>query len=93
MYISDDIAYAGDPTPLLKVNSIQPLEQHRLKVQFSNGECRIFDCVPLLSMPAFAPLADETLFRSVVLEHGIPVWNDGDIDIAPELLYEKGISA
>ena len=44
---------------------------------------------PLLKEAAFAPLSDEDVFRGVYIDYGVTVWNDGDIDIAPEYLYEK----
>ncbi|MBR1584414.1 MAG: DUF2442 domain-containing protein [Clostridia bacterium] len=90
MYIKNGIAYAGKETPLLKVVSVRPMDGHKLWARFSNGEARVFDFTPKLSSPAFAPLKDEQLFRSVYLEYGVTVWNDGDIDIAPEYLYEHG---
>ena len=49
------------------------------------------DFTPLLKTPAFAPLADEEVFRSVYIDRGVTVWNDGEIDIAPEFLYEHGV--
>jgi len=36
-------------------------------------------------------LKDEQLFRQVYIDYGVPVWNDGEIDIAPEALYEQGL--
>ena len=42
-------------------------------------------------MPEFAPLADINIFKGVYIDYGVPVWNDGDIDIAPETLYEQSI--
>ena len=80
MYIVDGIAYAGDPAPMIKV-------------RFSTGTAKIMDFRPLLKTPAFAPLADEEVFRSVYIDRGIAVWNDGEIDIAPEYLYEHGVDA
>jgi hypothetical protein len=88
VYILNDIAYAGEPAPILRISGVRPLEDYRLWVRFSNGEARIFDCKPLLSSPAFAPLADPDTFKSVYIDYGVTVWNDGDIDIAPEHLYE-----
>ena len=35
----------------------------------------------------------KTLFNAVSLDHGIPVWQNGDIDISPEYLYENGKTA
>ena len=31
------------------------------------------------------------LFKQVYIDYGVPVWNDGDIDIAPEKVYREGI--
>lgn len=93
MYIVNGIAYAGDPAPAIKVCGIRPLANHRLWVRFSTGEAKVFDFTPLLSSPAFAPLADPEIFAGVYIDYGVPVWNDGDIDIAPELLYQQGENA
>ena len=93
MYVQNGIAYAGEPALEIKVCGIRPLENHRLWVRFNNGEAKIFDFSPLLSLPAFRPLQDEKTFREVYIDYGVPVWNDGDIDIAPETLYEQGVTA
>lgn len=90
--IRNGIAYAGELAPQLTVSSVKPLSGHRLWVRFNTGEERIFDFTPLLNCPAFAPLADEDVFRSVRIEYGMPTWNDGEIDIAPEALYERGVA-
>lgn len=92
MYIENEIAYAGEKKPLIKVSGIRPLENHILWVRFNTGEIKIFDFKPLLTMPAFEPLKDENVWRGVYIDYGCPVWNDGDIDIAPEALYRDGLS-
>ena len=92
MYIIDGIAYAGEPKPALRVRSVQPLTDHILKVSFSTGETKQVDFKPLLSTPAFAPLVDERLFNAVYVDYGCPVWDDGNIDIAPEYLYQNGVA-
>lgn len=86
----DDNIEAGKPQPLLKVIEVSPLDGYKLKVQFSTGELKIFDFTPLLGAPAFQPLQDEALFKSVYLDHGIASWAGGEIDIAPEKLYADG---
>ncbi len=93
MYIKNGIAYAGEQTPPLKISGVRPLADHRLWVRFSTGEAKIVDCTPLLQSPCFAPLKDEAAFRDVYIDYGVTVWNDGDIDIAPEYLYENGVTA
>lgn len=44
----------------------------------------------MLDRPAFRPLADETVFRAVSIDHGVVSWMDGEIDISPEWLYVHG---
>ncbi len=90
MYVVDGIAHAEEPTPILRVSGVRPLSDFCLWVRFNNGEARVFDLSPLLSLPVYAPLADPDTFRSVYLDYGVPAWNDGEIDIAPELLYDQG---
>lgn len=91
MYIVDGIAYAGESTPVLKISGVRPMEDYKLWVRFSNGEAKIFDFKPMLVQPAFAPLADKAVFAGVYIDYGIPVWNDGDIDISPKFLYEHAV--
>lgn len=93
MYVVNGIAYAGEQKPLLKVSGVRPMEDYRLWVRFNTGEAKVFDFKPLLDRPAFASLSDMAVFNSVYIDYGVPVWNDGDIDIAPEALYEHGINA
>lgn len=73
LYRVNGIAYAGEEAPMLKVNGVRPLENYKLWIRFNTGEARIFDFTPLLSKPAFAPLADMSVFRGVYIDYGIPV--------------------
>jgi len=93
MYVVDGIAYAGTPAKEVKVYGVRPLDNWMLWVRFSTGEAKLYDCKPLLKYKAFEPLKDIETFRGVYIDYGVVVWNDGDIDIAPEELYEKGVSA
>lgn len=93
MYIVDGIAYAGEPKQPLKVCGVRPLDDFLLWVRFNNGEAKIYDFKPLIDLPVFKPLADVNVFRNVYIDYNTAVWNNGDIDIAPEELYNKGISA
>ena len=93
MYVRDGIAYAGEKTPMLKVTDVCPLDNYNLLICFNTGETRIFDFTPFLSNPVFAPLTDMRVFRNVYIDRDILVWNDGNIDISPEILYEYSINA
>ena len=90
MTVENSIAYAENRTQILKVNGVRAMENHCLWVRFNTGEAKIYDMTPLLSQPAFLPLRDNKVFQSVFIDYGTPVWNDGEIDIAPEELYAKG---
>jgi len=91
MYILDGIAYAGEPKATIKVVGIKPMPNHMLWLRFSNGESRMFDFKPLLNEPCYEPLTNENVFRDVYIDYGVPVWCNGDIDIAPEYVYENSV--
>jgi len=91
MYIIDDIAYAGESPLSIKVISVRALNDYKLWLRFSTGEEKEFDFQPLLDYPCYKPLRDEKLFKEVYIDYGVTVWNDGDIDIAPDNLYENSI--
>ncbi len=93
MYISNGIAYAENPKPILKISGVRPLDDYKMWVRFNTGEAKIFDFSPLLNTPAFAPLKDKEVFNSVYIDYGVTVWLDGDIDIAPEYLFDNGLEA
>jgi len=41
-------------------------------------------------MPAFKILENVDVFKTATVEHGVVVWNNGDIDIVPEYMYNNG---
>lgn len=93
MYIVDGIAYAGEQAPEIKIKGVRPMEDYKLWLRFSTGEAKVFDAKPLLGKPAFAPLADKTVFNGVYIDYGVTVWNNGDIDISPKFLYDNAVPA
>ena len=86
MYIIDDICYAGEETPNIKVKDAKVLRGGILLLTFSTGEQRLFDTT-LLEGSAFEPLKDEKVLVNFVIFHGVMTWMNGDIDIAPETMY------
>jgi len=93
MYELNGIVYADDPTPLITVKQARPLDNYKLLVRFSTGEEKEVDISILLDEPAFKPLRDINLYKSVYVDYGTVVWRNGTIDIAPEYLYDIGIPA
>ena len=89
MYIVNGIAYAGTPTGEIRVRSVKPLDDLMMIVTFTSGEKRLYDATELLQYPAFQPLKDEAVFKNASVEYGTIVWNQGEIDIAPETVYQN----
>ena len=92
MFIKNGIAYADEQSKPIKISGVRPMNDFILWIRFNNGETKTCDFKDLLKTPAFAPLNDKNVFNSVYIDYGITVWMDGNIDIAPEYLYEHGVS-
>ena len=73
---------------LLDVVSVKASADYKLLLQFENGEKRIFDMSPYMKKKPFAQLENSPLFTRAFIDYGTVVW-PGDIDIAPETLYER----
>ena len=88
MYIVDGICYAGNDAKEIRVKDALPLNGGMILVTFDTGEKRLFDTT-LLNGSAFEPLRDQEVFKKIDIFHGVMTWNNGDIDIAPETVYEQ----
>lgn len=84
------IDYRPIMEPLWDVVRVEPREDSTLLLTFENGESRIFDMKPLLNKKPFTKLNDFALFSKAKIELGTVVW-PGNIDIAPETLFDKSI--
>lgn len=89
MYIVNGIAYAGVKTQETVVKAVKPLDDMMMIVTFGTGEKRLYDATQLLAFPAFQPLKDEKVFKNAKVQYGMVTWADGEIDIAPETMYEN----
>jgi hypothetical protein len=87
MYIADDICYAGDNSGEIKITAAKALRGGMLLVTFSSGEQKLFDTT-LLTGSAFELLKNEDIFQKFSIFHGVITWMNGEIDIAPEMVYE-----
>jgi hypothetical protein len=88
MYIIDDVCYANERKDDISVKSAKLLRDGMILVEFATGEKRLFD-TSILEGSAFLPLKDEKILRDITIFHGVMTWNDGEIDIAPEMVYEQ----
>ena len=88
MFIVGNIAYASTPADQMHVASVKTLDDMMMILTFASGEQRLFDASTLLRYPAFAPLSDQAVFHGASIDHGVVTWLDGEIDIAPETMYQ-----
>ena len=73
---------------LIDVVSVKPRLDFQLDLEFKNGERRRFDMRPLLELKPWNRIAKLPLFERVRVDYGTVVW-PGEIDIAPETLYDN----
>lgn len=78
---------------MLKVIQANYVKDYQIKLVFNDGACRVFDFSPIIAKyPVFKELGDLSKFRNYVITDTLE-WKDGEIDIAPEYLYENGVAA
>lgn len=75
---------------MMRPIKVKPLTDYKLLLTFSTGEKKIFDVLPYLSMPFYAPLKDVSIFKSVFVNEYTVEWANGS-DISPHELYDDGI--
>ena len=76
-----------------KVLSVQPLENKRLLVEFSNGVKKIYDCEPLIEkFEPFKALENEVFFQQVKADPGRCgiSWND-KVDLSEYELWTNAV--
>lgn len=88
MYIQNGIVYGDEPKEMIKVSNMKVLPNRIMILTFSNGEKRLFDA-DVLKGGVFEQLNDEKLFGSATIEYGVVTWDKGNIDCAPEFMYEN----
>jgi hypothetical protein len=75
---------------LLDVISVKPQADYQLDLEFENGEHRRFDMKSLLEMKPWNRIVAPAVFEHVRVDYGTVVW-PGEIDIAPETLYDDSV--
>jgi len=66
------------------------LPQYRLLLEFMNGERKIFDVSPYLSLGVFQRLKDPAVFSAVRVAYGSVEW-PGEIDLSYDTVYLEGV--
>ena len=76
---------------LLNVVSVKVHPGYLLELEFENGERRNFDMSPYMEKKPFNRLKNSPVFNCAHVDYGTVVW-PGNIDIAPETLYDRSVS-
>lgn len=74
-----------------KVIHVVPHNNYHLELEFSTGEKKLFDARPYLTKGIFKRLQDERLFGQAYVALDTVCW-PGDLDIAPETLYDRSLA-
>jgi hypothetical protein len=73
--------------PLVRVKSVEPLENFRVRITFQNDVQKEIDLERFLRGEIFAPIRENPeMFRSVKVIGGTIGWDNG-ADIDPDVLY------
>ena len=62
----------------------------QMELEFNTGETRIFDVRPYLEKGVYRRLKDVSLFKQAYVAFDTVCW-PGEIDIAPETLYDTSV--
>jgi len=75
---------------MIEVISVEAIPDYWLILTFTSGERRRFDMRPYLHYPVFCRLENPGYFSLACVNYGTVTW-PGDIDIAPETLYDYSV--
>ena len=69
------------------MTDVQVMDNLMLLLTFNDGTRRLFDAVQLKG-PVFKCLNKPEIFKTANIEYGVVTWMNGEIDCAPEFMYE-----
>lgn len=72
------------------VISVRVCDDFHLELKFNTGESRMFDARPYLEKGVFRRLKNQQLFRQAYVAFDTVCW-PGNLDIAPETLYDRSV--
>jgi len=73
--------------PRVRVRTVEPLRDFKVRVTFENDTQREIDLEPYLRGAIFEPIRNNpSMFRAMKIEGGTIAWDNG-ADIDPDVLY------
>lgn len=70
---------------------VVPREDLSLELWFNTGDHRLFDARPYLNRGVFTRLQDVALFKQAFVSLDTVCW-PGNLDIAPETLFDRSVA-
>lgn len=70
------------------VKRVRARDDSLLELEFDTGETRVFDARPYLVKGVFTRLKNPALFEQAFVAYDTVCW-PGNLDIAPETLYDR----
>ena len=65
-------------------------KEHQIRMRFEDGSVGTVDLSDYLKEDTvFSQFSSEEYFKDFKIEYGTLVWGNGEVDIAPETLYER----
>lgn len=75
-----------------RVKKVKTEPGYQLRLTFENGQVRLFDMKPYLSIGVFKALKHPADFESAKVVYGSVQWKGGQ-DLCPDTLYEESVPA
>jgi len=75
---------------MIEVDRVEAVPDFGLILTFNSGERRRFDMRPYLHYPVFRRLQNPGYFSLARVDYGTVTW-PGDIDMAPETLFDESV--
>ena len=69
-----------------RITYVEPKENYKLILKFTDNSTREFDMKPYLNFPAFEELQEQAVFKNATVFLGTVQWND-EIDMSPDTLF------
>ena len=68
------------------------IKDYKISLTFKDGKKGVVDLTDFSGKDdVFKPFSDLSFFKNFAIEYGTLIWGNGEVDIAPETLYQKAL--